>query len=93
MTRAPHNAGVSVHIERLIIDGVPMQHRQARILQSALLHELTRLLETSSSGLDRQGGAVPERAAPAISLRATAQPAELGRQIARSLVDSLTVPK
>ncbi|MES2741985.1 MAG: hypothetical protein V4754_13675 [Pseudomonadota bacterium] len=75
---------IDLHIERLVLDGLPFEPAQAGLLRAALENELGRLL--------REGGLVPRadlgaamlRAAP-VTLAAGASAAALGRQIAASV--------
>src|SRR5262245_3803019 len=81
---------VSLHIERLVINGVPLGAGQGAQLQLAVQRELARLLQRDSIGPALRGGAMAELAAPAIQISAPFRPAEVGRQIARSVHESLT---
>ncbi|OGB24077.1 MAG: hypothetical protein A3I66_11425 [Burkholderiales bacterium RIFCSPLOWO2_02_FULL_57_36] len=84
---------VTLHIERVVIDGVPLTGAQAAQLRAALQGELTNLLERDGAGFLLQGGAMPRSTAPAIQVFAPVRPAELGRQIARSVYASLSNPR
>src|SRR5437764_15487352 len=84
------SGSVSLHIERLVIEGVSLQAGQAAQLQIAVQRELTRLLQRDGIGASLQGGAVPALSAPAIQISSPFRPAVLGRQIARSVHQSLT---
>ena len=80
---------VSVHIERLVIDGLFLTTRQADQLRESLERELVHLLRRESvSGID--GKAEAMRSAPAISITKTVHPAALGRQLAASLHHALS---
>jgi hypothetical protein len=81
---------VSLHIERLVLAGLPLAGGQAAQVQRAMERELGRLLRLDGLGRAPGGGAVPEVAAPAIQLSSPFRPADLGRQIARSVHESLT---
>ncbi|SRR5712691_956134 len=83
------STNVSLHIERLVIDGVPLGAGQAAQLQEAVQRELLRLLQRDGVSPALQGGAIPALAAPNIEISAPLQPAEVGRQIARSVYASL----
>jgi hypothetical protein len=79
---------VSLHIECLVLDGLPLRDGQGPVLQAALETELSRLLERD--GLpELSGGAVPQLSAAAIQLSPGAPPAHWGAQIAQSLHASL----
>ena len=78
----------SLHIEKLILDGLSLTAAQGPVFQAALEGELTRLLgERGLAGVS--GGAVPHLSVPAIQLAAGGRPDDWGRQIARSLLDGL----
>ena len=81
---------IHVHIERLILDGLPIGPGGARV-QAAVEAELARLLAEGSTAEGNiaqawpAGGAVPDVPAAPIQLRAGARPAEIGGQIAASV--------
>lgn len=81
--------GVTLHIERVVIDGVPLTGVQAGQLRAALQVELSKLLQQDGSGLTLHGGALPGLTAPAIQVSAPLRPSDLGRDIARSVYASL----
>lgn len=75
---------VDLHIERLVLDGVPLNRRQSAALKDALECELSRLLE--HRGLASVAGiSVPQLRVADIQLPRGSPPAQWGRQIARSL--------
>jgi hypothetical protein len=74
---------INVHIERLILDGVPESHAQGPLIGAAVETELARLLATG--GLDsslQSSGAWPSVPVRAVQLAAS-KPAQLGQQIAQ----------
>jgi hypothetical protein len=72
---------IHLHIERLVLDGVAVDH--PRVLRAALEQELTgRLTEGGLSPELRRSGAVPSMGAGAIELGRSSNPAKLGTQIA-----------
>jgi hypothetical protein len=76
---------VTVQIERLILDGLPLSRAQGALVQASLEAELGRLL--TEGGIAENfapGGAVPLLRANAIDA-ASADPAQLGTQIARAV--------
>ncbi len=78
---------ISLHIERLVLDGLTAHAGQAGRFQAALEAELSRLL--AERGLPGVApGAIPHLAAAPVRL-APGAPAQWGRQIAGSLVASL----
>lgn len=79
---------ISLHIERLVLDGLPAHAGPPAGLQAALEAELTRLL--AARGLPGvAAGALPELAAAPIRLSPRAGPRPWGRALARSLHASL----
>jgi hypothetical protein len=77
---------INLHIERLILDGVPFETRNRTLLQSAIETELVRLLTENNIASNWQtGGAMPDMRADAIQLAPQHTPAQLGRQIAGSI--------
>lgn len=85
----PGRAGVTLQIDHLVIDGVKLNAGQSAQLQLSLQRELTRLLARDGLGPSPAGIALPSVAAPAIQISNPLRPAELGRQIARSVHRSL----
>lgn len=81
----PH-ASISLHIERLVLEGVALGPGQERLVRAAAEAELARLLGAGglAAGL-RAGGALAGLPAGALRVEAAGGPAELGRQIARSV--------
>lgn len=79
---------LQLHIERIVLDGLPLSRAQAGQLRSALEQELARLL-TEGSQQDWRGVAVPRLDAPALTVTAPVRPLELGRAIAHSVHASL----
>ena len=84
---APETAGASLRIDRLVIDGVPVDVAQQGGLRAAIERELTRLID--HEGIGAAGGARPALLAPPIQVTAAPAPVELGRQIARSVYEAL----
>ena len=77
---------INLHIERLILDGLPLGAGQGALVQGALEVELARLLMQGgiAPGLESDG-AVPSVRANAIQLTAQSSPAKMGQQIAQSV--------
>lgn len=77
---------IHVHIERLVLDGLPVTRLQGPQVRAAVEAELARRLVAGdlAPGL-AQGGAVPSVRAPSITLNAGAGPHALGRQIATAI--------
>lgn len=78
---------VSLHIDTLVLEGVRLSARQSMQLQNALTAELTRLLVAEPLRASN-GQALPSAPAGTV-VQASAGPAELGRQIAQSIHQSL----
>jgi hypothetical protein len=76
---------INLRIERLILDGLPVEARHRAALQAEIELELARLLTESDVAANWQsGGAIPSAPA-AIQISAQNSPAEIGRQIAGSI--------
>ncbi|WP_321930944.1 hypothetical protein [Paraburkholderia guartelaensis] len=77
---------IRLHIERLVVDGLPMAAADGPLLRAAIEAELTRLLVQQAPGDSwRVGTAVPRVRAESIRVAAQARPVEIGRQVARSV--------
>ena len=79
---------INLHIERLILDGVPLDARNRALLQAAVQEELVRLL-TEGDASWQYGGAVPSVRADAIRITPQNTPAQLGAEIAGSIYGSI----
>jgi hypothetical protein len=82
--------GVSLHIERLVIDGAPLSAREAAQLGGALQQELALLLQQGGGAPSLPSGAVAALSARPAQLAGPFRPPTLGRQIARSVYAALT---
>lgn len=80
---------VTLHIERIVLDGLPLGAAQAAQLQAALQGELARLLQRDAACAPFAGGAMPRLAAPALQVSMPVRPLELARAIAHSVYQSL----
>jgi len=81
---------INLHIERLILDGVPFETRHSAMLQAEIKTELARLITENNVAANWQsGGAVPSVRADAIQLTTQNSPVQLGRQIAGSIYGSI----
>jgi hypothetical protein len=77
---------INLHIERLILDGLPIGHGQGKFVKAAVEMELSSLL--AEDGLNQDilsEGAVPSVKAGGIQLKNDGSPAALGRQIAQAV--------
>jgi hypothetical protein len=77
---------ITVHIERLILDGLPVERRDGSTVQAAVEAELTRLLvaEGLAPGL-MSGGATPTAPGGTIHLTGETNPTHMGTQIAQAV--------
>jgi len=81
---------VSLHIDRIVVDGLPVTTPGSTMqIQAAVQNELTRLL--TQNGLRHTGCSLHSITAPGFPIAGNAAPAELGRNIARSIFESLTL--
>lgn len=77
---------IRLHIERLVLDGLPSAGADRALLRAAVAGELARLL--AAGGLDRDlaaGGAVARLSAPPIRFGRGERPDAIGRAVARSV--------
>jgi hypothetical protein len=77
---------IDVHIERLVLEGLPVTSVDGPRVRAAMEGEIGRLL--GATGLSRSfatGGAVPHIKAPNISLSSRERPDAIGRAVARSV--------
>jgi hypothetical protein len=81
---------INVHIERLILDGLPIERRDGAIVQAAVEAELTQLFNSGQlSPALLASSMVPGLRAAAIELKETVSPTDLGQQIAQTVHSSL----
>jgi hypothetical protein len=74
---------IELHIERLVLDGLPVGAGQGAAIQAAVEAELARLLASGElSPVLLAGGAVPMLHAGGIQVAGAVQPGPLGTQIA-----------
>ena len=79
---------VSLHIERIVLDGFPVTTPGSTMqIQTAVQNELTRLL--NQNGLPPTSVSLAAITAPDFQITGKPAPAELGRNIARSIFASL----
>ena len=77
---------INLHIDRLVLDGIPLDSYQRPVLQQALQGELVRLLANGNLNPDFAGGiAIHRLTVPDIQLAENSQPTQLGQQIAGAL--------
>jgi hypothetical protein len=82
---------IRLHIERLVLDGLPIGAHDGRLVQAAVEAELSRLL-TAGIAPDAfgQGFAVPGVRADAVQLEAGATPQGIGTQVAQAVHGGIT---
>jgi len=77
---------IRLHIERLVLDGLPVTAADAPRVKAALEAELTRLLAAGGLRADlAAGGAVPSVQAPPISSARGVSSTQLGTRIAQAV--------
>jgi hypothetical protein len=79
---------VRVHIERLVLDGLPVGRAQAGAVRAAVEAELARLLGERGLG-EVSGGAVDRLPGGVMQVGEGARPAEVGGRIAEALHRSI----
>ncbi len=81
---------INLHIERLVLEGLPLTQRQGPLVQRAVEMELARLFAGGllTTGL-RSGGTIPHAAGTPLQLAREASPRQLGTQIAQSVYEGL----
>jgi hypothetical protein len=81
---------IHVHIERLVLDGIPAEAGQVPRLRAAVEAELGRLLaEQAVPRLLLHGGAVARLSAPTFEMAPSSSPAGLGSQVAGAVHGAL----
>jgi len=82
---------INLHIERLVLDGLPLADGQGAIVRAAVEGELARLLSEGGMAPGLQSGiAMPSLRAGAINLNADSGPAQIGQQLAQAVYGGLT---
>lgn len=80
---------IHLHIDRLVLEGLPLSQGDGPLLQAALESELTRLLGDGLSGELAKGAAVPRLKAQGIDVAPSDGPKAIGRKIAGSVCGGL----
>jgi hypothetical protein len=79
---------INLHIERLVLEGLPVTGCQSDAVGAGVQIELARIL--AERGLPRiPGGVVPRLSVDPLNLRANSTAAQLGSGIAQTLGDGL----
>lgn len=83
---------ISVHIERLILDGLPIAQRDRARLQAAIEEELYRLLAAGSLAIDLRAAAMlPRLTGGPLELNGNEDPRLLGKRIAQAVYGGIGV--
>jgi len=81
---------IRLNVERLVLEGLPLQSSQGPLVQGAFEAELARLLAESGRAAElASGAAVPRLNAQGISIDPLDGPQAIGRKIAGSVHGSL----
>lgn len=85
---------VELWIERLVVDGLPMSAGDGEVLRATLQKELARRLRRDGLGARlTRGLAAPRLTVDSVRLPREAGPAEIARQVGRSLHGALSPQK
>jgi hypothetical protein len=77
---------INLHIERLVLEGLPLERAHGPQLQDAVQQELRRLLGTGGiAPAMMSGGAMPRARGGDVSYAKESSPRQLGTQIAQSV--------
>ena len=77
---------ISVHVERLVLEGLPVSVSERPLLQAAIEAELTRLLRNGGLADEfRAGSALTQVPAGAVRVGTESSPTELGTDIAHAV--------
>jgi hypothetical protein len=76
---------VNLHIERLVLDGFPLDGRDAALVQAAVRAELTRLFAQNEAGASLASAAVPRLQSAPMRVSGAETPPRLGSAIAQSV--------
>ena len=81
---------IEVHIERLVLEGLPVSGRDRDRVHAAMAAELSRLIRGQGIARAlRTGGAAPSVRADDVRVEHQASPRRLGTQIARAVYSGL----
>ena len=80
---------IELHIEELVLHGLPLTSSQGPVVQAAVETELARLLTEQDLSCS-SAGATPQLSAGSIQLSKNCKPAYLGHQIAQAIYGGLT---
>jgi hypothetical protein len=80
---------IVLHIDRIVMDGLPVSRAHLPALRAAMEGELVRLFAAAAPRHFGGSRSVERLAAPAFSYDPLQRPAQIGRQVARSVHGSL----
>jgi len=81
-----NDMNINIHIERMILDGLPISHIQRPLLQAAVEAELARLLAADGLAPNLQADrALPYVPGGSMQLESDGNPKILGQQIAQAV--------
>ncbi len=81
---------LNLHIERLILDSLPIERRDSAAIQVAVEAELQRLFAAGDLSINQvMNVAVPNVAANPLVLSSAIEPQDLGTQVAQSVYQSI----
>jgi hypothetical protein len=82
---------INLHIERLVLEGLPLEHAHGPQVQDAVQQELSRLLGAGGIGPSLMSGeAMPRARGGDVSYAKESSPRQLGTQIAQSVHGGLS---
>lgn len=85
---------MKVHIERVVLEGLPVGAHDGARVRAAVTAELEHLIRTQGVSTHlRSGGAVPEIRAASIHMGERTTPRRLGKRIARAVYGGLGNPR
>ncbi len=85
---------IEVHIERLVLEGLPVSARDRARVHAAVAAELSRLIRAQGIATAlRTGGAAPSVRADDLRVERQTSPRRLGTQIARAVYGGLGRPE
>lgn len=77
---------INVHIERIVLDGLPVDRHSAPMIQEAVQAEMTRLFaDNGASQSLLSGGVVPSLRTAPIQITPQSNPNALGHRIANAV--------
>lgn len=80
---------INLHIERLVVDGLPYASSQGEALSVALQLELARLLGQGGMASIRAGGSFPRLDGGVLAVGLTATASSFGQQLAQPVLGAL----